>query len=90
MTEAMQKAVHQVADAEFDCVVFNVSYAPFSERLVEAIAGPLKEAESRGLEPRIVAPPGFDEVFKNSKIGKSFDIHRTVSEAIIALDERFA
>ena len=68
MTEAMQKAVHQVADAEFDCVVFNVSYAPFSERLVEAIAGPLKEAESRGLEPRIVAPPGFTKSLSPVKL----------------------
>ncbi len=90
MPELMQKAVHQVADAQFDCVVFNVSSAPLTERLVDAIVGPLKEAESRGLEPRIVAPPAFDEVLKAHKVGRAFNVHRTVSEAIIALDERFA
>ena len=90
MPELMRKAVCQVADAQFDCVVFNVSNAPLTTRLIDAIVGPLKEAESRGLEPRIVGPDSLKAVIKNHKIGGELSVHRTVSEAIIALDERFS
>ena len=90
MPELMRKAVNQVADAQFDCVVFDVSKAPLTNRLIDAIIGPLKEAEGRGLEPRIVGPDSLESVIKNHKVGSGFSVHRTVSEAIIALDERFS
>ena len=90
MPDLMRKAVNQVADAQFDCVVFDVSNAPLTDRLIDAIVGPLKEAEGRGLEPRIVGPDSLKSVIKNHKVGSGFSVHRTVSEAIIALDERFS
>ncbi|MBT6491987.1 MAG: response regulator, partial [Deltaproteobacteria bacterium] len=34
MPELMRKAVNQVADAQFDCVVFDVSKAPLTSRLI--------------------------------------------------------
>lgn len=90
MPELMHKAVHQVADAEFDCVVFNLTQGPLCERLIKAILLPLKEAEGRGLEPRIVGPVAIDPILKADKEGSRYCVHRTVSEAIIALDERMS